>query len=292
MALSAPAPRISDEDPSLDYYPVAASAVCYHGGIAVLNASGYVQPGTSAASLNAVGIFDFSGDVMSGTVDNSGGANAAVNARVRKGLAWCFANKSTDLVVQADVGQFCYIYDDATVCHTGSGRSVAGIVRRIDSAGVWVQIGFAFGTALAAEIATRQSWAPATGDTGAQVATATAGNTVGAIPVEHIITVADGSTPLDALTLDATYGKLVVTNVRAIKTGTTGTSTDAVQLCTDSGGTTAVSSSLSMVIAAGVIASTTSIANNTFAAGAHLYVKRTHTTDCGCTLLVTGYRAA
>ena len=290
MALSAPAPRKSDEDRSLAYYPMAA-VVAYQGGLAVINSSGYVQPGTAASGLIAVGIFDFTGEIMSGTMDNSGSAPGTLNARVRNGV-FCFANKSNDLVVEGDVGTFCYIYDDATVCHTGTSKSVAGIVRRVDSDGVWVNIGSDFGTALASEISTRQSWAPTTGMTGAQVATAAAGNTVGAISVEHIITVADGSTVLDALTLDATYGKIVVTNVRAIKTGQTGTSTDAVQLCTDSGGSTAVSSSLSMVIAAGVVAATTSIANNTFAAGAHLYVKRTHTTDCGCTLLVSGYRSA
>jgi len=33
-------------------------------------------------------------------------------------------------------------------------------------------------------------------------------------------------------------------------------------------------------------------ANATFAAGAHFYVKRTHTTDCGGVLYVSGYRVA
>ena len=128
---------------------------------------------------------------------------------------------------------------------------------------------------------------------GKNVKLGAAGNTVGVVPVLHIITVADGSTVLDALTLDATYGKLTITDVWFRKGATTGGSTDAVQLCTDSGGSTAVSSSLALnTIAEGGIVRTTSLLNNVFAAGAHLYVKRTSTTNNNGTLFVSGYRTA
>lgn len=312
--------RPSDEDTNLGYYGVASGAKCYQGGIAVLN-GGYVQPGTSAAGLVTVGIFDFSGDVLEGVVDNTGGGNAAVNARVRKGT-FRFLNDTNNPLLVTDVGTPVYIYDDNTVTKTSSG-SVAGTMKRLDGLYVWVEMGSVNGAALTAEIAARAlittNLALTTGGNGASLVgiqnspageiTATTvqaalmegidgrriATTVGAgvarVPIMYPITVASGSTPLDALTLHATFGGMVVTDVVAIKTGTTGTSTDAIQLCTDSGGTTAVSSSLNMVIAAGVLARTTSLANNTFAAGAHMYVKRTQTTDCGATLLVYGYRA-
>ena len=122
MALSAPSPRKSDEDIVLAYYPVAASAVCYQGGFAVLSSTGFVQPGTAASGLTAVGIFDFS-DGNFGTVDSTGGDDRAVNARVRNGI-FCFTNKSGDLVVEADVGQFCYIYDDNTVCRVSNNLEI------------------------------------------------------------------------------------------------------------------------------------------------------------------------
>jgi hypothetical protein len=92
MALSAPAPRTSDEEPQLNYYPLAA-VKAYQGGLAVVNSSGFVQPGTAATSLTAVGIFDFTADVMEGTMDNTGGSAGDVNARVRRGV-FCFKNKS------------------------------------------------------------------------------------------------------------------------------------------------------------------------------------------------------
>jgi len=118
-------------------------------------------------------------------------------------------------------------------------------------------------------------------------------NTLGAIPVEHYIAVTDGSTVQTAQTLNATYGKITITDVHFIKGGSTGGATDAVQLCTDSGGTTAVTSSLALnSVAAGGIVRTTSITNGTFAAGAVFYVKRTHTTDCSGTMVIRGFLAA
>ena len=129
--------------------------------------------------------------------------------------------------------------------------------------------------------------------TGKHMATTAAGNTVPSPILEFIITVADGSTVLDAVTVDATYGKFQIQDVHVIKTGSTGSTTDAVQLCTDSGGTTAISSSLALnTVAAGGVVRTTSITNATINAGAHLYVKRTKTTDCSVTMLVKGYRIA
>ena len=310
--------RPCDEDPNIGYYGLYAGKA-YQGGIAVLS-GGYVQPGSSSSGQVCVGIFDFSGDVMEGTMDNTGGAAGAMNARVRRGT-FRFINDTGNPMLATDVGTPCYILDDNTITKTSSG-SVAGTLKRIDGSYAWVEMGSVNGTSLTAEIAARAlittnlaltttpggasyvgiydsagkitattvEGALAEGIDGRRIAT-TVGTGVGRVPVMHVITVPTGSTPLDALTLDATYGGMVVTDVVAIKTGSTGTSTDAIQLCTDSGGSTAVSSSIGLVIAAGVLAKTTSLANNTFAAGAHFYVKRTQTTDCSATLIVSGYRA-
>lgn len=109
------------------------------------------------------------------------------------------------------------------------------------------------------------------------------------VPTVYAIAVADGSTVLDALTLDATHGKMTVVDAWFQKNTVTGGTTDAVQLCTDAAGNTAVTSSfaLNTVASGGIVRATVvTAANAEFAAGAHLYVKRTHTTDCGGTLYV------
>jgi len=98
---------------------------------------------------------------------------------------------------------------------------------------------------------------------------------------------------LDAVTLDATYGKIQVQDVHVVKTGSTGGASDAVQLCTDSGGSTAVSSALALnAVAAGGVVRTTSITNGAFAAGAHMYGEGAKTTDSSVTMYVKCYRVA
>jgi hypothetical protein len=329
MPLSAPTQRIYDLDVALNYYPQAA-VVAYHGGIAVLRA-GYVRPGATATGDVCVGVFDFDaqGGIagMTGISDNSGGSAGDLSANVRRTIARVKNSAAADAIAQANVGSPCFVVDDETVALTDGGgtRSVAGTIRRVDSAGVWVEFGSVNGTSLAAEITARSaittnlaSTANAKGASlvgiedsagkitattvegalaenldGRRIAVAAAGNTLMAVDGVHIIAVADGSTVLDALTLDATFGKFTVTDVWFQKNTTTGGSTDAVQLCIDSGGATAVTDSLALnTKASGAIVRAANVvaANAVFAAGAHLYVKRTHTTDCGGTLYVRGYR--
>ena len=49
---------------------------------------------------------------------------------------------AADLIAQADVGKLCHVVDDQTVAKTdGTGtRSRAGIVARVETAGVWVRV--------------------------------------------------------------------------------------------------------------------------------------------------------
>jgi hypothetical protein len=114
-------------------FPAAASK-CLAGTIAVLNASGNAEMGTTATSKIAVGVFEE-------TVDNSGGSAGDLLAPVRRGC-FQFANSaSTDALANTDYGATCYIVDNQTVAKTDGSttRSKAGIVRGVDSAGVWVE---------------------------------------------------------------------------------------------------------------------------------------------------------
>lgn len=113
--------------------PVAASVTIYAGALVAANATGYVTPGATATTLTYLGRAEEQ-------VVNSGAAGAK-NVRVRRGVAFKWANYGSDLVTQASLGKDCYIYDDQTVAATsgGSTRSIAGKVVQIDADGVWVK---------------------------------------------------------------------------------------------------------------------------------------------------------
>ena len=114
-------------------YPVAANAICYAGGIAVLNA-GYAAPGSATTGLVAVGIFQK-------TVDNTGGADGAVTVPVRAGVFVLENATSTDACAQAQAGTDIYVLDDQTVTKTSSGHSKVGKMVNMVSTKVAVLIG-------------------------------------------------------------------------------------------------------------------------------------------------------
>ena len=114
--------------------PVAANAVCFAGGMAVANATGFAAPGSTALNLTYLGRF-------SEAVDNTGGADGAKDVLIDRNQQFYFNNDGGDPVTQASVGKPCYIIDDETVSATdGVGtQSACGIVIEIDANGVWVE---------------------------------------------------------------------------------------------------------------------------------------------------------
>lgn len=119
----------------LVYVPLKAGAKSYAGGIAVAD-GGYAAPGAAAAGLIALGRFEES-------VDNSDGADGAVQALVRMRGCFLYDNSATDAVGAAHVGGPCYIVDDETVAGTSGGgeRPAAGTVIAVSDDGVWVDFG-------------------------------------------------------------------------------------------------------------------------------------------------------
>lgn len=114
-------------------YPVAAGAKIWQGALVVLDA-GYAKPAATATGLIALGRAEE-------TVDNTAGAAGAVAVPVERGVFY-FDNSATDAITQADVGKNAYIVDDETVAktHATNTRSIAGIIRAVDTYGVWVEI--------------------------------------------------------------------------------------------------------------------------------------------------------
>lgn len=121
------------KDGQLVAVPLAAAAVAYAGGLAVINANGFGAPGSTATGLAYFGRFEEH-------VDNSEGANGDKHALVRRGEAFKWENSAGDPVTQASLGRTCYIEDDETVSGTdGTGtQSACGTVIQIDEDGVWV----------------------------------------------------------------------------------------------------------------------------------------------------------
>ena len=114
--------------------PVAANAVCHAGGLAVLNATGFAAPGSTALNLTYIGRFNEA-------VDNTGGADGAKTVLIRRKKAFYYNNTPADAVTQADVGKVCYIVDDEAVARTNgvNTRSAAGTVVAVDANGVWIE---------------------------------------------------------------------------------------------------------------------------------------------------------
>ena len=121
------------KDGELISVPVAANTVIFGGSLVAVNASGYLVPGAVATTLTYLGRAE-------GYVSNNPGANGAKSVNVRRRKMFKWKNYASDLVVQADLGKTCYIYDDETVAKTNGSatRSAAGTVLAIDSDGVWV----------------------------------------------------------------------------------------------------------------------------------------------------------
>ena len=112
-------------------FPVAASKNCYVGCLAVLS-SGRLQPMTAATSLKCVGVFKETSLLA---------AQDTLVKTERDGWYRFNNSASGDLIALSDVGADCYGVDDNTVAKTdgSSTRSVAGTIRDVDSAGVWIE---------------------------------------------------------------------------------------------------------------------------------------------------------
>lgn len=116
-------------------FPAKGGVMFYVGAICAIDiATGFLTKGAPSTTLKGAAI-------VQEQVDNTAGADGAANVTVRRGL-WRLANSAgVDQLTLKDVGSNAYIVDDQTVGKTdgGAARSVAGIVRDIDPAGVWIE---------------------------------------------------------------------------------------------------------------------------------------------------------
>ena len=118
--------------------PIAGGALIRAGVLVAVNANGLAVEGKTEADLTYIGRSEQ-------YVDNSAGADGAMSVRVRRGVAFKWANAADDAVTQASFGKPCFIEDNQTVAktngataNTAATRSQAGIVLGVDAEGVWV----------------------------------------------------------------------------------------------------------------------------------------------------------
>jgi len=108
----------------------AAVDILYKGGMAAINAAGYLAPAGLAVTDTICGRFV-------DTYDNSGGSAGDITAEVEQGV---FRWTNGDSIVATDIGAPCYASDDQTITKAdGNGtRPFAGVIVDVDSVGVWV----------------------------------------------------------------------------------------------------------------------------------------------------------
>lgn len=293
----------------------------YQGGLVCIDTThGYGVPASATTTLVPIGI-------ATQTVDNTLGASGALSVGVRSGEIYRLNNGAagSDFTI-ADCGSLAYTYDDATVVKSSSGASIAGVVEDVDSSGVWVRIGSmndaALTSAATAASTLQTRLALTTGTYGAlmvglydtatkytattveaalaedadgrRIATAATGNTIPAVPVAYLIAVPDGATGNVDTVLDATFGKMTITNVYVLKNTAAGGASDTIQL--KNGTTNAITNAIDINVAANVRVPTTTIVStySTVSAGATLRVTRTKASaaNVGCTVVVEGFRTA
>ena len=133
------------KDTGLVVHDVAAGAVIFAGALVAVNAAGYALPAADAAGLRVMGRAEEQ-------VDNSAGADGAVTVTVLEGRVLSLKNSAVNAVTEADIGGLVYVEDDETVAGAGGTNSIiAGRCIGLDSAGVWVQTGYAAKSAAVAD---------------------------------------------------------------------------------------------------------------------------------------------
>ena len=111
------------------HLPVAAGIKLFAGGIAGVNAAGYLAPASGAGIKIPC--------VVERYVDNVGGAAGDKLARVRRCVAGLDIGAG---ITQAVVGSMVYFSDDHTVKAADTNASPAGILLELSEGQAWVDL--------------------------------------------------------------------------------------------------------------------------------------------------------
>jgi hypothetical protein len=125
MALTADKARKTSGYPEGVPYLVAASTIIYQGSLVATNSTGFLVPAANNTTHRC-------GGVAAQSVDNSDGSDGDVSITVESEQLEVFASSG---IVQADVGEACYVLDDETVAdNAASSKNVhVGTIKRLIS---------------------------------------------------------------------------------------------------------------------------------------------------------------
>jgi hypothetical protein len=130
---SFPGSRIYVESIELE---VAANVKCIKGDFAITDGGRYAEPGRTDTGLTMLGRFNK-------TVDNTGGAAGAKKVQIRlvNGFfADGFLNDTDAPITPAHLWTNVYLKDARTLSADGTGRTIAGVLVRIDTDRVFVKL--------------------------------------------------------------------------------------------------------------------------------------------------------
>lgn len=125
-----------DVHPTIYSYPIADNVKIFKGSMVGINAAGQAIPASTSA-VKVVGIAEAS-------IDNTilGHVAAMFDVPVRAGTFKLVNGAGVDALTVADLGNPCYALDDQTLNRTSANgtRPYAGIVKKVEASGVYVQI--------------------------------------------------------------------------------------------------------------------------------------------------------
>lgn len=112
--------------------PVKGGVKIYAGALVCVDATGFLVPGATSATLTYVGRAEEA-------IDASAVGDGELVVQVRRGIAFKWANQGS--IAQEHLFQPAYIVDDQTLAATdGTGtRSAAGTIIAIEADGVWIE---------------------------------------------------------------------------------------------------------------------------------------------------------
>lgn len=138
MALSAFNDTPGAEFTDLPYLQ-KGSTTCYGGGLVVAAADGYAKPGVKATGLVILGVA-VETSINAGADGAASVACASKVARNGKRQMFKFKNDATDPLTIAHIGRAAYVFDDITFTSLSTGATQGGVLRRLDSDGVWIEL--------------------------------------------------------------------------------------------------------------------------------------------------------
>jgi hypothetical protein len=114
--------------------PVAANTKLLIGCMVALSTTGVAVHASAISTLKVQGVAETE-------ADNTGGAAGAIQVQIDRHGWFQFSNSAgADQITLSDVGSNCYVVDNQTVAKTSSAntRPVAGVIRDVETDGVWV----------------------------------------------------------------------------------------------------------------------------------------------------------